>query len=259
MPPGIDLTKDRVTWEEIAERYTPQWPRLISPDRDTLALPLLQARADAVGSGYVPGSQPAIIPGSGELPPRNANDIAWSEYNHHWAGLFVIALGLLSLLNRAGARWARHWPLLLFGLAGFLLLRSDPETWPLGNVGFFESFRDVEVLQHRVFVLLLCIFALFEWRVRTGNWAVRGAALVFPVLCAGGGTLLLTHSHAIANIKDQMLIEISHTSLAVAGIAAGWTRWLELRLNPPSSRTAGWVWPGCFLLVGLILLLHREA
>jgi copper resistance protein D len=51
-------------------------------------------------------------------------------------------------------------------------------------------------------VLLLCAFAWFEWRVRARNWGVRGAALVFPLLCAGGGTLLLTHSHAIANLID---------------------------------------------------------
>ena len=48
----------------------------------------------------------------------------------------------------------------------------------------------------------------------------------------GGGAMLLTHSHAIANLKDQLLIELTHTPLALAGIAAGWARWLELRLDP---------------------------
>jgi len=47
-----------------------------------------------------------------------------------------------------------------------------------------------------------------------------------------GGALLLTHSHAIANIKDQLLIEMSHTPLALCGVAAGWARWLELRPDP---------------------------
>ena len=89
------------------------------------------------------------------------------------------------------------------------------------------------------------------------------ARLVFPLLCAGGGTLLLTHSHAIANVKDQLLIELTHTPLALAGIVAGWARWLELRLDPASNRIrsgfAGWVWPMCFILVGLMLLGYREA
>ena len=68
--------------------------------------------------------------------------------------------------------------------------------------------------------------------MRATNWAQPRAALVFPLLCAAGGTLLLTHSHAIANVKDQLLIELTHTPLAIAGIAAGWARWLEIRLNP---------------------------
>jgi len=75
--------------------------------------------------------------------------------------------------------------------------------------------------------------------------------------------LLLTHSHAIANVKDQLLIELTHTPLALTGIVAGCARWLELRLdhatNPVASRIAAWLWPVCFILVGLMLLGYREA
>jgi copper resistance protein D len=263
VPPAVDLTQDRVTWPEIAERNTPQWPRLTSPDHDELALPELQSKLDAEAAARKAAPQIAFIPGAGELPPRNADDIAWSEYNHHWAGLVVIAVGLLGLLNRAGLRWARHWPLAFLGLAVFLFFRSDPETWPMGEIGFMESFRDVEVLQHRFFVLLILVFTYFEWRVRATNWNNRYAVLVFPLLCAVGGTLLLTHSHAIANVKDQLLIELTHTPLALAGIAAGWARWLEIRLNPRENpiawQVAGWVWPACILFCGLLLLGYREA
>ena len=259
VPPAVDLSHDRVTWAEIAERNTPHVPRLTSPDFDRLALPELQARLDAEAARARTQAPPAVVPGSGIPSERNAADIAWSEYNHHWAGLFVVAVGLLGLLHRAGLRAARHWPLMLLGLAGFLLVRSDPETWPLGNVGFFESLRDVEVLQHRAFVVLIVAFALFEWGVRTGWLRHPGAALVFPLLTAAGGALLLTHSHAISNVKDQLLIEMSHTPLALAGIGAGWARWLELRADGPVRRVAGWMWPVCFLLVGAILLLYREA
>ena len=83
-------------------------------------------------------------------------------------------------------------------------------------------------------------------------------SLVFPLLCATGGALLLTHQHALSNIKDQLLIEITHVPLALAGITAGWARWLELRLEPPISRAAAWVWPIAFVLVGVILLIYRE-
>lgn len=171
----------------------------------------------------------------------------------------MVAIGLLALLNQAGVCWAQHWPLLFLGLAGFLFFRSDPETWPMGDIGFLESFRDVEVLQHRAFVLLIVVFALFEWRVRAGIWQGTRYALVFPIMVAAGAALLLTHSHAIANIKDQLLIEITHTPLALAGVVAGWSRWLELRTNPPGNRVAGWAWPICILICGLILLDYREA
>jgi copper resistance protein D len=263
VPPAVDLTQDRVSWPEIVERNTPQWPRFASPDHDKLALPALQAKLDAEAAHHSAAPQVAFVPGSGDLPPRNAADIAWSEYNHHWSGLFVLAIGLLSLLNQAGLRWARHWPLLFIGLAAFLFVRSDPEVWPLGEIGFFASFRDIEVLQHRLFVLLIAAFGIFEWRVRNSREVKPWARLVFPLLCAGGGTLLLTHSHAIANLKDQLLIELTHTPLALTGIIAGWSRWLELRLDPATNRVAqrvaGWVWPICFILVGCMLLSYREA
>ena len=257
VPPAIDVVRDQVTWQEIVERNAPRWPRLVSPDHDALALPALQAKLDSETTGH--GHQIAFTPGAGQMPPRNAADVAWSEYNHHWAGIFVVLIGILALLERAGLRMARHWPLVFLGLAGFLFLRSDPEVWPLGSIGFWESLRDVEVLQHRITALLVAVFALFEWRVRAGNLAHSRAALVFPLLCAVGGMLLLTHSHAIANSKEQLLIEISHTPLALTGLIAGWARWLEIRLDGPVARAAGWVWPVCLLLVGFILLGYREA
>ncbi len=259
VPPAVDLTQDRVTWHEIIERNAPAWPRLRSPDHDGLAIPALQAKIDAEAAGAHRAAAPAFVPGDGTLPPRNADDIAWSEYNHHWAGLFVIAIGLLVLLAHAGFRPARHWPVIFLGLALFLLLRSDPEVWPLGHEDFMAAFRDVEVVQHRMFVALILVFAAFEWSVQTGRLRSRRAALVFPLMVAAGGALLLTHSHQIANVKDAELIELTHTPLALAGIASGWGRWLELRLPGRGGWIAGWVWPVCFVLVGVILLWYREA
>jgi len=258
-PPAVDLTTDRVSWAEVVERNIPVWPRLASPSHADLAIPALQEKLDTEAAQQAKQPLPAFVEGAGYLPPRNAFDIAWSEYNHHWAGLFVLAIGFLALLNQGGVRWARHWPLVFLGLAAFLFIRSDPEVWPLGDIGFFVSLYDVEVVQHRFFVLLVVIFGLFEWRVRAGGLGQSRATLVFPIVCAVGGAGLLTHQHAIANVKDQLLIELTHTPLALASIGAGWARWLELRLDPPGNRIAGWIWPVCFLLVGLLLLSYREA
>jgi copper resistance protein D len=258
-PPAVDLTTDRASVHEIAARLTPHWPRLESPDYASLAVAELQAKIAAAAANNVPHPR-AYVPGEGVLPPRNGMDIAWSEYNHNWSGLFVLAIGILALLERSGkARWARAWPLLFLVLGGFLLIRSDPEAWPLGDVSFWASLRDPEIVQHRILVVLIAALAIFEWRVRMGWVKDPRAALVFPCIVWVGAALLLTHSHALSNIKEQLLIEISHVTLAICGMIAGIARWLELRLDGPGSRVASWIWPTAFVVVGFILLFYREA
>jgi putative copper resistance protein D len=63
----------------------------------------------------------------------------------------------------------------------------------------------------------------------------------------------------LANFKEETLIEITHTPLALVGVAAGWSRWLELRLDGEAKKIAGFVWPVAFILAGLMLLFYREA
>ncbi len=256
LPPAIDLTSDRVTFGAIVERMMPEVPRLSSPDRTTLGIPVSQAQIDAAWQL----SNQASVPGATAFPPRSAAHIAWSEYNHHWAGVIVLLIGLAALAERSGyAPWAKHWPLLFLLLAVFLFLRNDPDVWPLGQIGLLESLRDPEVVQHRFFVLLTVGFAFFEWGVRTGRLTKPALALVFPLLTAVGATFLLAHSHAISNVKDQLLIELTHLPMAVLGIVAGWTRWLQVKAPDAEGRWAGWVWPICFVLIGLLLLDYREA
>jgi putative copper resistance protein D len=258
-PPAIDLGSAKVSAAEILQRYAPRMPRLKSPPLSELSESSEQvAKRAAAGGAAVPVS---FVPGQAAASYNGPGDIAWSEYNHNWAGIIVLGVGLLSFLNRTGYfPWAKHWPLMFLGLAIFLFLRSDPENWPLGPNGFWESFSSPDVLQHRVIVLLVTAFAIFEWSVITHRFKAPAAGLVFPGVCALGGAILLTHSHALGNIKDELLIELSHIPLAIFGIAAGWSRWLELRL-PPEDRTRrvlSWVWPVCFILVGLVLLNYHE-
>jgi putative copper resistance protein D len=237
LPPAVDVTTDRATVAEVAARFAPAAPRLTSPPIDELLR--------------------AADPLMGRQVERKPVERAWSEYNHHWAGLFVVTMGVLAILHFLGLRAARHWPLVFLGLATFLFIRNDPRAWPLGPAGFWESLTLPDVLQHRTFVILVVAFALFEWMVRTGRLAERPWGYVFPLLCAAGGGLLLTHSHAMFNLKDEFLSEVTHAPLGILGAFAGWGRWLELRL-PTAGRAAGWTWRGCFTAVGLILLFYRE-
>ena len=250
-----------VSWAEITERFTPHAPRLASPSHADLGIPALQAQLDAQARAQADANRPqAFIPGEGFLPPRNAFDIAWSEYNHHMSGFVVLAVGLVALLDATRrVHWARHWPLLFIGLAVFLFFRSDPEAWPLGDIGFWESLRDPEVLQHKLLSLLVVVFALSEWFVRLRG--KRGAAAyVFPVSMALGGFLLLAHTHAIANVREALLVELSHLPLGAAAIIAACARWMELRAGPaPEARVARWVWPCCLVFISGLLIFYREA
>jgi putative copper resistance protein D len=230
-PPSVDVgASERVSRTEVVERFTPAWPRLASP------------------APRAPGAA-----------ADDADERAWSEYNHHWAGLLVTLMGVLALAQRTGrARWAAHWPLLFLALAGFLLLRADREVWPLGSLGLVESLRDPEVAQHRAFVAVIVAFAVFEWRVRTGRVASRALMCVFPLAMAAGGTLLLTHSHAVASPREALLIELSHLPIALLGLVAAAARWLEVAAPREEGRWAGWLWPAAFVLVGGLLLAYRE-
>ena len=257
-PPAVDMTFARVSGAEIAERFSPQWPRMSSPESSDLSEPALQTQMRAAAAGLpVPRS---YVPGAAPIHPNTPADLAWSEYNHHWAGLIVGLMGLLALLARSGrASWARNWPLLFWALAVFLFLRADPESWPLGLNGFWASFTDSEVLQHRIFIGLIIVFGLSEWRVQTSHSTSRYSPRVFPLVCAIGGAMLLTHSHALGNVKEELLAELSHVPLAILGVSAGWSRWLELRLPAEDKRVFSWIWPACFVLIGAVLLNYRES
>jgi len=257
-PPAVDLPHDRLSLTDMVERFAPKWPRLTSPDIKDLPTPTRQlVKQEAEKAGLAP---PTFVPGALPPGPNTPVDIAWSEYNHHWAGLVVLALGILAVAARSGyVPWARNWPLVFFALALFLFLRADPENWPLGPNGFWESFLEAEVLQHRFFTLIIIAFAIFEWRVQTGRTKSQTAALVFPAVCAIGGAVLFTHSHALGNVKEETLAEWSHIPIGLLAVLAGWARWTELRISPDMRKVFSWIWPICFVLIGTALVLYREA
>jgi len=259
LPPAVDLLQDRVHASEVLARMAPRPPRLSSPAVKDLPEDIYAAQKKAFEVGSL--STESFVPGQSGTRPNTPAEKAWSEYNHHWAGIVVLSVGLLALIAQAGRiSWACNWPLLFLGLSVFLFLRSDPEVWPLGPNGFWVTFADPEVLLHRIFAGLVIALAVFEWRVQTGRVASSNVRLVFPMLVAVAGALLLTHSHSLGNIKEEVLAELSHIPLAIFAVVAGWSRWLELRL-PAQNRARAWVarlWPVCISLIGVFLLNYRE-
>jgi putative copper resistance protein D len=245
-PAAVDVP-DRVSLPVIAARIHPEIPRMKSPTKSQLTPPTSIETA-------VRESEFRTIDGT------DATDRKWSEYNHHWAGVIVFAAGLLAFLGRfARMRWARYWPLSFAGLSVFILLRADPENWPLGPRPFWASFSAPDVLQHRAAAVLILGFAAFECAVQAGKLRTRWATVIFPAMCALGAAVLLTHNHPSTDTQDDFLASLSHIPIALLGATAGWCRWLELRLPPGrASKIAGFVWPLFLSAAGLVLLNYRE-
>jgi putative copper resistance protein D len=238
-PPATDVTTGRATLEEVRRIFTPQWPRWQAPSAAELAA------ASDLGDPRA---------------PRMPEDRQWSEFGHHVAGVFVVGMGLLAMLERTGqAPWARHWPLLIVGLTGFVTWSMDPEGWQTGTVGFWEQLRDPEVLQHRMVLLLTALFALSEWRVRSGHHPTSRLRFVFPLACILGGVLLLAHVHEVNDAKTGLFMELTHLPMGLVALLVGWARWLELRVAPAPGGWSGRLWAPALVVFGLLLVLYREA
>src|SRR5262245_716248 len=238
-PPAADVAAQGVTLGEIRAAFTPQWPRLSAPRLADMAAASALSDPDA---------------------PRTAEVIAWSEFGHNVAGLFVLAMGVLATLERTGrTRWARHWPLLIIALAGFVAYNVDPEGWQTGEVGFWEHLLSPEVLQHRILLLLTALFGVAEWRVRSGRYPESRLRYVFPVVAIWSGVLLLAHTHEVGDGKSGFFMELSHLPLGLISLLAGWSRWLELRLLPAEGRAPGRIWGPALAVFGVLLILYRES
>jgi len=248
-PPAIDIPSLTAGWQEVLNTFHPQIPQTTSPTHTALI---------AGEAGRV-----AII---GQVPSIAATE--WSNYNHNIAGIFLTAMSffaMLSYLKSPAASLDRFFALIKFWPIGFVLLgiflffRSDAETWPLGPIGFWEStFNNGEVLQHRIATLLVFVLGVIEIRARMqGNQNTR-LPLVFPVLAAFGGLMLLTHSHIGFQAKSAFLIQVGHTTMGIFALILASGRWLELKLDKPGKDIAGFLSVAALFQMGLILMFYRE-
>ena len=255
-PPAVDQVNDTLTFSQIYHRVSPVLPRL------TYAYVVEPANARKGGAPKPGRLENNIVRYNVDgflLTPVFINNAIESESNHHWMGLVVFLMGVLALLARTGKMpWANYWPLLLIAIAAFIFIQADSECWPVGWKSFGACWIDPEAFQHRIAALLCAGFGIFEMRVHRRPYQNERRALIFPLLAAIGGAVLLTHSHAISNVKESTLVELSHVPMGVIAVFAGWSRWLELRLPEKNRAIPSFVWPVCFVLIGALLLNYRE-
>jgi len=240
-PPAIDIPDLTATWQEALNTFAPRIPRIESPSHAALL-------AGEAG-------RTAII---GQTPSEAAT--AWSDYNHNIAGIFITVMSLLAMLSyNKSFSWARYWPVGFIGLGIFILLRSDAETWPNGTMGFWESMlENGEILQHRIATLLVFLLGTLELRARIIDDPNSKLPYVFPLLCAFGGLMLLTHSHVGFQAKTAFLIQTGHTFMGLFSLIMAVGRWLELKLDQPGKNIAGFISVFAFFQVGMILMFYQE-
>ena len=254
-PPAEDIAGNpelTATIAEVTDMFTPRLPKIHSPSHDQLI---------AGEAGRV-----AVV---NKVPSVAATE--WSDYNHNISGIFLTVMGLMAMLSYIplpAFRWARYWPIGFVGLSIFLFFRSDAETWPLGPIGFWEStFSNGEVFQHRIATLLAFVLGVMEIRARTRPDS-RQLRYMFPILCAFGGILLLTHAHAEFELKSEYIIQATHTTMGLLAVLMAAGRWLELRLAPAEGQSdgtvigegtvAGFVAVFAMFLIGNIMMFYRE-
>jgi copper resistance protein D len=242
-PPAIDIPNLTATWQEVLEMFSPKIPRISSPSHGALI-------AGEAG-------RTAII---GQVPSVAATE--WSNYNHNISGIFLVVMGffaMLSYIPKPWARFAQYWPMGFMLLGIFLFFRSDAETWPLGPIGFWDStFNNGEVLQHRIATLLVFTLGAIELSARLSNNPDSKKPLVFPLLAAFGGLMLLTHSHVGFQAKSAFLIQVGHTTMGIFSLILACGRWLELKLDSPGKHVAGFISVAALFQIGLVLIFYRE-
>jgi putative copper resistance protein D len=246
-PLAVSTEAARPQAPEISTRFQLAWPRLQAPAYSQLA---------AAQTKSPVATDLSALEASG----GNEADKAWSEANHHYAALVVILMGLVALSahSRRLRPVARHWPLLFLGLAAYLVVAADEEAWPLGKIGFFQSLATPQIAQHKAMIALIAGFGACEWSVQSQRAKAAWASYVFPLAVAAAAAFLLTH-YGHTGRKEEVLIEISHTPIALLGVIVASARWMELRLAPTTaSRIAGFVWPLALIAAGSFLLLYRE-
>ena len=187
---------------------------------------------------------------------------AYSEFNHHLAGVFVLLIGLSELRGGLGMTmlaWSRFLlPLAMLGAGGFLMIWSDHEAWPIGYKSFAETYfsGDWETVQHKLYAILLLGVGTVEFLRRTGKIAHTAWGMPLPVFALIGGVMLFLHSHGTHPSAHK--IAIHHAVMGTTALVAGLCK-ITAGIKRQEGRSPwGIAWAVLVLLIGVELLVYTE-
>jgi putative copper resistance protein D len=203
--------------------------------------------------------------------PTQALFLKWkreSEGNHHLIGLFVVLGGVFILAQDTlkkrfpAVRYA--WPVCFFLSGLFVLVYSDTELWPFGPKSWIQgTITNPEVIQHKIFALLLLGLGLVEMGRARERLKAIWAAWVFPVLAVAGSVLLLFHSHHAGmrgtnHMAIMARIHAEHLSYAATGFGIGLTKGLA-EVSTKWQTVFAKLWPTLMIVLGVLLMFYTES
>lgn len=194
----------------------------------------------------------------------SAEGVAYSERNHHIAGLLVMLMGIAELshvMRLSSLGWARLLlpsAMLFSGL--FVIIWSDHEAWPIGSLSFNETFfgHDPEIFQHKIYGFMALGVGSVELFRRLGRMGHRAWASPLPLMAIVGGLMLFDHSHGIHPSAQK--IAMHHAIMGTMAVTAGSSKLFSSWFNPyaEASRKWEWLWAGLLLLIGAQLFIYSE-
>jgi putative copper resistance protein D len=220
------------------------------------------AMAQPHDSSHEPAAHHHDAPAAAGQWDGSPEGVAYSEFNHHLAGVFVLLIGLSELRGGLGVTmlaWSRFLlPLAMLGAGGYLIVWSDHEAWPIGYKSFAETYfsDDWETIQHKAYAILLLSVGAIEMLRRTDRVKHFAWGLPLPVFALIGGVMLFLHSHGTHPSAHK--IAIHHAVMGATAIVAGLCK-VTAGTKPQAGRSP-WVlaWSALVLLIGVELLLYTE-
>ncbi len=196
----------------------------------------------------------------------SAEGVAYSNFNHHLSGIFILVIGLTELWGALGVgmlAWSRFLlPVAMLGAGISLLIWSDHEAWPIGSMSLAQTLLggDWEILQHKAYAVLLLSVGAIEGLRWLGGLRHVFWSLPFPAFAIVGGLMLFLHSHG--DHPSAQEIAMDHAIMGTLAVTAGFCKLVSVRTvaKGNGNHAARWelAWAGCILLVGLQLLFYSE-